>query len=97
MVAIFGDEPRHKKLCDQIIEIVAGFEDDSAAPAAIAAIGAAHGLESFASEGDATASAVTGAGVNFHLVDEHCAIGFGAKKSEAQGLAVKWFSLAGSG
>ena len=97
MVAVFGNQSRHKKLRDQIVEIVAGLEDDTAAATAIAAIGAAFGLEGFAPERHATASAVAGAGVNFYLVDEHCAIGFGAKKSEAQGLAVKWFSLAGSG
>jgi len=97
VVAVFGNQARHKKLRDQIVEIVAGLKDDTAAAAAIAAIGAALGLEGFAPERYTTASAVAGAGINFYLVDKHCGIGFGAKKSEAQGLAVKWFSLAGSG
>ena len=57
--------------------------------AAIAASGATLGLEGFAPKGHAPAPTMPGAGVNFYLVDEHCAIGFGAKKSEAQGLAVK--------
>ena len=66
-----GDEPRLVVLGDEIIQVVVGFEDDVAAAPAIAAAGAAFGPELLPLESDATFAAVTGAGIDLDLVDEH--------------------------
>ena len=71
VVAVFGDKAGHVKLGDQVVQVVAGLKDDAAAAAAIAAIGAALGHKGFPAKGHTTAAAVPGAGVHFHLINEH--------------------------
>jgi hypothetical protein len=71
MITILGDEPRAVKLIDEIIKIMAGFEDDVATASAIATRWTAFGPIGFANECDRAFAAVPGARVNFDLIDEH--------------------------
>jgi hypothetical protein len=57
-------------LGDEIIEVVVGLKNDAAAAPAVAAAGAALGPVGFAQEGDATFSAVAGAGIDFYFIDK---------------------------
>ena len=70
-VAVFGDQARDIKLGDEIVQIVAGLQDYVATPAAIAAIGTALGDKGFAAKGHTTSTTMAGAGINFHLINEH--------------------------
>ena len=84
-IAVFGNQTRDIKLGDEIVQIVAGLQDHVAAPAAIAAIGTALGDKGLAAKGHATGATVAGAGVDFHLINEHDAIiGAATKKARPE-------------
>ena len=59
------------KLVDQIIQVVVRLEDDIAAPAAIAARGAALGTKRLAQKRHAAFAAVARPPINFYLVNKH--------------------------
>ena len=84
-VAVFGDQARDIKLCDKIVQVVTGFKNHVTAAAPVAAIGSALGHEGLPAKGHATGTTVTGAGVDFHLINEHDAIiGAATKKARLE-------------
>jgi hypothetical protein len=71
VVAVLGEKTGLVELIDEIVEVVAGLENDVAAAPAIAAAGAALGPIRFALKGDCTFAAVSRSRVNFDLIDKH--------------------------
>ena len=75
-MTILGNQARLVILCDEIVQVVIGFENHVPAAAAVAAARAALGTILLALEGDTAFAAMTGPGVNSNLVNKH-------KKGEA--------------
>src|SRR4029079_12938123 len=68
---ILGDQTGLVKLLDQVVEVVAGFQDDAAPAAAVAPARTALGHKILAMKRDCAFASVPRPGVNFYLVDEH--------------------------
>jgi len=67
----FGDQPGLVELVDEIVEIVAGLEDDVPTLAAIAAAGTAFGTVGLTMEGDASLSSMTSPGEDLDFINKH--------------------------
>ncbi len=90
MIAVLGDEAGHIKLCDEIIEIMAGLQDHITTASAIASIRTALGHICFTSKGYTTTTTVAGLGVYFHLINKHrVIISRPTKKARHEYLAVR--------
>jgi hypothetical protein len=59
------------ELVDEIVEVVAGLEDDVPTLAAIAAAGAAFGTVGLTMEGDASLSSMASSGKDLDLINKH--------------------------
>ena len=70
-MAFLRNQPRLVKLRDQVIEVVIGLKNHVSPTPAVAAAGAALGTIGLAMKGHTAFAAVTGARVNFYLIDEH--------------------------
>jgi hypothetical protein len=78
VVTTLSDEARLIELINQVVKIVIRLEDHVPAVSSITAIRSSLGPESFSTKRDAAAAAVTGAGKDLDLIDEHAA---GSKKA----------------
>ena len=71
ILAVLGYEARLIILADQVIQVVIGLKDHLATPSAVAPAGTAFGDESLPMKGHAAFAAMTGARIDFDLVDKH--------------------------
>src|SRR5580704_6521691 len=70
-LTVLGDEPGDIILLDEVVEIVVGLENDTAAATAVAAAGAALGDIGLAMKRDTAFAAMARAGVDFYFINKH--------------------------
>ena len=97
VMAVLGEESGLVKLLDEVVEVVARFENHVAPATAVAPAGSALGPVGLAHERDGPFATVAGARINLDLVNEHLAgkLLVQKKKARPSDLALKTVSLAG--